>query len=567
MFAGADALRVAMGEGWREAAPRRKDREPIYGRSRPINARPAPMTDAATRFAEWIDLAREVNFALGKAQVRPSACEVETPSETIRLQPRVMQVLVALARADGGIVSRDLLVQSCWGGLAVGEDAINRCVQRLRRLSEVGASGAYRIETLPRIGYRLVSNEQAGRAATSPAPEKPSIAVMPFANLSGDPGQDYFADGMLVEIVDALARSRSIIVIASGSSLSLKGKDVTARDAARLLGARYVLEGNVRKAGGRVRIGVQLIDAEDGALIWTHRFEDSLEDVFALQDKVALAVAGLIDPTIQEAEIRRVSARPTDHVGSYDLYLRAMANYRTGAKTSILQALDLLDRAIALDPAYGPALALAAHCNRMVYVFGWSADPEAHRSQGLALAERALKAAGDDPEVLATVANALTFLGGDPAVAIGLIDRATALNPGSSRAWFMGGPMLLRIGDTERGVAHLETALRLDPIGPFRAVQIGFLGQARLQQGRFGEAVTLLRECLQELENARCHALLAACFGHLGRGGDAKSALARYHALTDRPISETARLFMNDPAQRQLFLDGVARAEGGSPAH
>ena len=399
-----------------------------------------------------------------------------------------------------------------------------------------------------------------------PLPTKPSIAVMPFANLSGDPDQDYFADGMVVEITEALSRSRSIFVIASGSSLSFKGKSVTAGDAARQLGVRYVLEGNVRKAAGRVRIGVQLIDPEHGAPIWTHRFEDTLEDVFALQDKVALAVAGAIEPTVQEAEIARLSTRPTEHVGCYDLYLRAMAAHRSGAKSGILQALDFLDRAIALDPAYGPALGLAAHCHRMIYIFGWTADPQAHRRQGLALADLALKAAGDDPEVLATVANVLTFLGGEPEVALALIDRAIALNPGSSRAWFMGGPMRLRIGDTEQAIAHLETALRLDPMGPFRVVQIGFIGQARLQQGRFSDAVPLLRESLQEQENARCFAFLAACLGHLGRAGEAKAALARYRDLTDQPVVETARLFMSDPAQLQLFLDGIALAEGNSVA-
>ena len=420
-------------------------------------------------------------------------------------------------------------------------------------------------DSVAELAGRSVAPPVSRPEASLPLPSKPSIAVMPFANLSGDPEQDYFADGMVVEISEALSRSRSIFVIASGSSLSFKGKGVTAGQAARQLGVRYVLEGNVRKAGGRVRIGVQLIDPEHGAPIWTHRFEDTLEDLFALQDKVALAVAGAIEPTVREAEIRRLSTRPTDHTGSYDLYLRAMSAHRSGAKTGILLALDFLDRAIALDPAYGPALALAAHCHRMIYIFGWTADPQAHRRRGLALADRALKAAGDDPEVLSTVANVLTFLGGEPDVAVTLIDRALALNPGSSRAWFMSGPMRLRIGDTERAVADLETALRLDPVGPFRAVQIGFLGQARLQQGRFGDAVTLLRESLQELENARCYAFLAACLGHLGRAGEAKVALARYHDLTDQPVVETARLFMSDPAQLQLVVDGVAVAVG--PGH
>ena len=191
-------------------------------------------------------------------------------------------------------------------------------------------------------------------------PSKPSIAVMPFANLSADPEQEYFADGMLVEIVEALSRCRSIFVIASGSSLSFKGKGVGAQDAARALGVRYILEGNVRRAGNRVRIGVQLIDAVENLPIWTQRFEDTLEDIFDLQDKVALAVAGKIEPTLEAAEIRRASVRPTESLGSYDLYLRALPLHHTYSKEGSLEALTLLNQAIALDPVFGRALAQVA---------------------------------------------------------------------------------------------------------------------------------------------------------------------------------------------------------------
>jgi len=201
-------------------------------------------------------------------------------------------------------------------------------------------------------------------------PSKPSIAVMPFANLSSDPEQDYFADGMVVEIVEALSRIRSIFVIGSDSTLSLKGKAISLREIGRQFGVRYVLEGNVRKAGDRVRIGVQLTDATNGAQIWTHRFEDTLEDVFALQDSVALGVAGKIEPTVEQAEIRRTSARQTDNADSYDLYLRALPLFRIFSKAETLKALELLNRAIALDPENSPALALATSCHRTTVIYG-----------------------------------------------------------------------------------------------------------------------------------------------------------------------------------------------------
>ena len=202
-----------------------------------------------------------------------------------------------------------------------------------------------------------------------PLPSKPSIAVLPFANLSGDPEQEFFADGMVVEIVEALSRIRSIFVIASGSSLSFKGKGVSVRDAARQLGVRYVLEGNVRKAGGRVRIGVQLVHAADGAQIWTQRFEDTLEDVFALQDNVALSVAGVIEPAVRKRKsAARPSARPTTWAATTSVFALC-PTLRKRDPADLLAGLDLLNRAIALDPDYGQALVWAASCHLMIARF------------------------------------------------------------------------------------------------------------------------------------------------------------------------------------------------------
>ncbi|HXQ13330.1 MAG TPA: TIR domain-containing protein [Caulobacteraceae bacterium] len=401
--------------------------------------------------------------------------------------------------------------------------------------------------------------------APLPMPSKPSIAVMPFANLSGDPEQDYFADGMVVEIVEALSRIRSIFVIASGSSLSFKGKGIGAQEAARQLGVRYVLEGSVRKAGGRVRIGVQLIDAADGAQIWTHRFEDTLEDVFALQDSVALAVAGKIEPTVRQAEIRRASARPTDNLSSYDLYLRAIPLQRTLVRANMLEALDLASRAITLDPDFGPALALAAICHRIIMVNGWSDDLEGHHRLGLELAHRALKAAGDDAAVLASVAASLDFLEDDYGAAVALLERALTLNPGCASAWFRSGIVRVRAGGTDAAIENFRTALRLDPLGPLQPSAMGGIGRALFQQGRFSEAVPLLKEHAQHVDAPLPQAFLAASYGHLAQSGEAQGALAHYRALSSQPLDAFAANWVRDPAQRKLFLDGIAMAEGKMP--
>jgi TolB-like protein len=393
-------------------------------------------------------------------------------------------------------------------------------------------------------------------------PLKPSIAVMPFANLSGDPEQDYFADGMVVEIVEALSRIRSIFVIASGSSLSFKGKGVGVQEAARQLGVRYVLEGSMRKAGGRIRIGVQLIDAADGEQIWTHRFEDTLEDVFALQDSVALAVAGKIEPTVLLAEIRRASARPTDNLSSYDLYLRALPLQRAFVRADMLEALDLASRAIALDPDFGPALALAATCHRLLVLYEWSDDLEGHRRLGIELAHRALRAAGDDPNVLARVAANADLLEDDYGAAVALLERALTLNPGCASAWVNYGMVRARAGETDAAIENFRTALRLDPLGPQQPRTIGLIGRALFQQGRFSEAVPMLKEFAQHVDTPMAQSFLAAAYGHLAQASEAQAALARYRAFSPQPLDAFAANWVRDPAQRKLFLDGIALAEG-----
>src|SRR5712671_4910580 len=266
-------------------------------------------------------------------------------------------------------------------------------------------------------------------AAALALPDKPSIAVLPFADMSGDPEQEYFADGMVEEIITALSRIRWLFVIARNSSFTYKGQSVDMKQVGRELGVRYVLEGSVRKSGQRVRITAQLIDAFTGTHLWADRFDGSLADVFELQDKVAISAVGVIEPTLQAAEIRRSAARPTNDLTAYDLYLRALPHWGSYEKERILHALDLLGQAIERDPHYGPALALAAHCHHLLDANGWTDDRETSRRKGIDLARRALRAAPDDPDVLASAAFVLGYFGEDIDVAIRLIERSLALNP------------------------------------------------------------------------------------------------------------------------------------------
>jgi TolB-like protein/class 3 adenylate cyclase len=289
-----------------------------------------------------------------------------------------------------------------------------------------------------RIDAVAAATPTAAPPPTLALPDKPSIAVLPFQNMSGDPEQEYFADGMVEEIITALSRIRWLFVIARNSSFTYKGQAVDVKQVGRELGVRYVLEGSVRKGGGRVRITAQLIDASDGAHLWADRFDGSLEVVFELQDQVAINVAGVIEPTLQAAETARSANRPTTDLTAYDLYLRAYAMVWSAAR-QIPEALRLMEQAIARDPHYGPALAWAAYCCFRLLVDDRSEDREADRLKGIDFARRALEVAGDDPTILAHAAQVLTYFAEDVGAMMALVDRALALNPNYARGWLISG--------------------------------------------------------------------------------------------------------------------------------
>lgn len=405
----------------------------------------------------------------------------------------------------------------------------------------------------------LVGRDPVVTAAPLSLESKPSIAVLPFVNLSNEQDQDYFVEGMMDEIVTALTRIHSLFVIGAGSSLSLKGQGVGADEAARRLGVRYILEGSVRKAGQRVRISVKLTDASAGVQIWAERFEDTLDDIFALQDRIALSAAGVIEPTVQAAEARRSARRPLESLGCYDLYLRAAALRATLAKAEVLEALDLLNRALALEPDFPPALAQAAGCHSQVFFNRWTDDPEHHRRLGLQAAERAIKAGADDASVLAQTANALTELDNDYDRAAALIDRATALNPGSAYAWFISGVIRLYEARPDAAVEPFQTAARLDPISHLGDMARAHIAVCRVLQGDFPEAARLFRQTTYR--TPRLHLALTGVLGQLGLIEEARRELALYEKSTSTPIEAMAKRSASDPQILAALLAGISRAQ------
>jgi adenylate cyclase len=392
-----------------------------------------------------------------------------------------------------------------------------------------------------------------------PLPDKPSIAVLPFANMSGDPEQEYFVDGMVEEIITALSRIHWLFVIARNSSFFYRGQSPDVRQVGRELGVRYVLEGSVRKGGNRVRITGQLIDAATGAHIWADRFDGSLEDVFELQDKVASSVAGVIEPALQAAETARSAGRPTNDLTAYDLYLRAYAMVLSSTRQTP-EALRLMEQAIARDPGYGPALAWAAYCCFRLLRDGRSEEPAADRRKGADFARRALEVAGDDPGVLVNAAFALAYFGEDIGAMMALVDRALALNPSYGRGWSISGSLRVWAGQADIAIEHVEAALRLSPRARV-ANSFSVIGRAHFFARRFNEAVPKLLLAIQEdPSNPHPYRALAATYAHMGRLDDAREIVERLRALT--PVVLPGLVPYRNPEHRELFLSGLRLAAG-----
>ena len=393
-----------------------------------------------------------------------------------------------------------------------------------------------------------------------PLPDKPSIAVLPFANMSGDPEQEYFADGMVEEIITALSRIRWLFVIARNSSFTYKGQAIDVKQVGRELGVRYVLEGSVRKAGNRVRITAQLIDAQSGTNLWADRFDGSLEDVFDLQDRVAISVAGVIEPALQAAEMRRSAARPTTDLSTYDFYLRALATYFPITGERIFEALVLLEQAIAIDRHYGPALSLAAICHLQLTTNGWVEEAETVRRKANDLARQALQAGENDPGILVNAAFVLARFDEDIDAATGLVDRALALNPSYARGWLFSGILRSWAGQHNLAIEHLETSRRLSPHERMGQPLVA-MGMAYFMKHQFDDAATRLLLSIQDHPGyPLSFRFLAACYAHMGRLDEARATVARLRAIT--PLVVPRDLPWRNPEERELLLSGLRLAAG-----
>jgi TolB-like protein len=449
------------------------------------------------------------------------------------------------------------------GGICISEDAFRQVRGKVEvEFADIGEQSLKNIARplrVYRIGPSPAPDQATAPPTALPLPDKPSIAVLPFANMSGDPEQEYFADGMVEEIITALSRIRWLFVIARNSSFTYKGRSVDVKQVGRELGVRYVLEGSVRKAGQRVRITGQLIDAVSGTHLWADRFDGSLEDIFELQDRVALSVAGVIEPALQAAEMRRSAARPTIDLIAYDLYLRALASFFPITKERIFAALGLLEQAIAIDRHYGPALSWAATCHVRLVREGWAEEPERSRRKASDLARQALQVAENDPGILANSALVLARCE-DIGAMIGLVDRALALNPSFARGWQVSGALRVWAGQSDLGIEHVETSLRLSPHERM-GVPLFVMGMAYFCKHRFDEAAAKLLLSIQDHPGfPPSYRVLASCYAHMGRLDEARAIVARLRAIT--PLVVPSDLPLRNPEDRELLLSGLRLAMG-----
>ena len=523
-----------------------------------------------------------MQFAFENYVLDPDRRELKQGSDAIAVGPQVFDLLLYLVRNRERVVSKDDLLGAVWNGRIVSESTLTSHINAVRKA--IGDTGAEQrlIRTVARKGVRFVgevreahpSDERRAPAAVPaesaeahapalPLPDKPSIAALPFHNLSGDPEQDYFADGVVEDITAALSRMRWLFVIARNSSFAYKGRSVDVKQVGRELGVRYILEGSVRKAANRVRITGQLIDATTGAHIWADRFEGTLDDIFDLQDRITASVVGAISPQLERAEIERAQRKPTESLDAYDYYLRAMVNLHRGTREAIDQALPLFYKAIEFDPAYASAYGMAGWCYFWRKVNGWTEDRALEIAEGTRLARRAVELGKEDAVALTRAGHALAHLAGDLDGGIVLLDRATMLNPNLAAAWFLGGFVRVWRGDPDGAIAHFTQAMRLSPLDPEMYRMQAGMAVAHLFAERFDEASSWAAKSYRDLPSfLMVVAIIAASHALAGRTDEARRAMRHLRELD--PTLRTSNLAdwlpIHRPQDVAVFADGLRKA-------
>jgi TolB-like protein/Flp pilus assembly protein TadD len=499
--------------------------------------------------------------------------ELYRGADVVSLAPQVFDLLDYLIRNRERVVSKDDLINAIWNGRIVSDAAVTTRLNVAR--SAIGDSGEEQrlIKTLPRKGFRFVGQVQEAQrpagAATAdnpieplkPAlalPDKPSIAVLPFTNLSSDPEQEYFADGVVEDIITGLSRSKSLFVIARTSSFTYKGKAVDIKQVGRELGVRYVLEGSVRKASNRVRITGQLVDAATGNHIWADRYDSTLEDIFDLQDRVTMSVIGAIAPQLERAEMARAQRKPTESLQAYDYYLRALASSYRYTREANIEALKLTQIASNLDPDFAAPFALGADCLVQRWGFGWSSGGAEDVTEARRLARRAIELDKDDARVLALAGLALGLFAGEVEEGAALLARAISLDPNLALARIWNGYVQLCLGDGDAAIEQFQIGLRMSPLDPRIFMAQRGMATAHFLAGRYEEASLWAKMVVQQNPGyVGAHRTLMACHAMAGRVEEARQAwaVARQIDPSQRISTAMKRWHFRRPKDIQLYAE------------
>lgn len=479
------------------------------------------------------------------------------------LRPKTFQVLCHLAARAGRLATKEELQKAVWNDINVSDDSLVQCIRQLRRV--LGDEHHRLIKTVARRGYLLdtrVSEHDSGHRTAEPIPspalpDKPSIAVLPFDNMSGDPEEAYFADGVAEDLITALSRTSSLFVIHRNSSFAFRQAKHDVRTIGSKLGIRYVVDGSVRRAESNIRLSAQLIEASSGNHIWAGRFDGVLDQIFDLQDQIIANLIGTITPKLRAAEVARASRKRADSLDAYDLVLRSFPMQAPTSKDSLAKAIELLDQAIALAPGYAEALAYGAWCRVLRPSNGYSSDSRRDFQEAAKLAGRALKADPGNPVALRSAGFVALFTERDYQTAWHLIDQSLAVDPNSASSWAWRGWVSAFAGAADAAATEFAKAIRLSPFDQWmNAYSVG-MAFSLLTSGQLDEGLRWARKGLQEGPDwGAAHRYLIAALSLTGRDAEASAAVQRYLALepgfTVRHLVETGP-YRRTPNQERMF--------------
>lgn len=507
----------------------------------------------------------EIQEALARANEAPAA----DPDIRFRIGIHVGDVMVREGDLFGEGVNIAARLQTIAepGGICISGD-VHKHVRKMLPLAYTDL-GLQNVKNIPepiqaiavRSGAAAPGSNSVPVLEALPLPERPSIAVLPFTNMSGDTEQEYFVDGIVEEIIAALSRVRSFFVVARNSTFTYKGRAVDVRQVSRELGVRYVLEGSLRRSGRRIRVTAQLIDGTDGSHIWADHYDGEIEDIFDVQDRVTEAIVGAIQPSIRSSEIERARRKRPDSLDAYDCVMRAMPIAWSNDPEMAAQGLALLEKAMALDPAYALAKSLASWCYAQRVAYLRSSDPARDRARGLELAEAAARLDSNDPLVLTTLGGAYT-LARRLDIASVLIEKALQLDPNLAWAWHRSGWLHVYLDQADIAIEHFQRSLRLSPVDPTRFNLLIGIGAAHFSAARYEQAVEWVERGLREQPRAIwAHRILAAACAQAGQLERARSSVrSLLQAYPDLIVSKLLDIIPASPEYLQRFAEGLRRA-------